>query len=244
MDASYRYVLFDLGGTLMHAQGDWEPVIARADRALADTLSVHHVEIDTKVFRQRLQQYYEQRDQNCEETTYHLVLRELLNDLGYGAAPQSLLRSALDALYSITQRNWLLEEDASDMLQSLKNRNCRMGIYSNAGDDKDVQELVAKFGIRAYFDFVLTSAACYYRKPHPRAFEMALAQWHVLPKDAVMVGDSLQADIEGAKKLGMKTVWITRRAKCKPEEKARVQPDVTIDRLDELAAALSIKADK
>jgi len=238
MNAPTLYLLFDLGGTLMRARGDWDPVIARADRALADTLSVHHIEIDTKVFRERLHQYYQQRDQNCEETTYHLVLRELLNELGYGAAPQSFLRSALDALYSITQRNWQLEEDALEMLQKFKSENYRLGIFSNAGDDKDVQELVEKFGIRPYFDFVLTSAACYYRKPHSRAFEMALAQWHAHPNEAVMIGDSLQADIEGAKKLGMKAVWVTRRANFSADERRRILPDVEISGLDELFSVI------
>lgn len=232
------YVLFDLGGTLMRGRGDWEPVTARADRALTDALSVYHVELDAKVFRERLRRYYAERDQNCEETTYHHVLRELLNDLGYDAAPESYLRTALDALYAITQRNWQLEADADAALRDIQDARYRMGIFSNAGDDKDVQELVANFGIRPYFDFVLTSAACYYRKPHRRAFEIALAQWSAIPQAAVMVGDSLEADIEGAQKLGMKTVWISRRAKFAPEQKARIQPDFEINQLGELLPIL------
>ena len=235
---STGYILFDLGGTLMYARDDWEPILSRADRALADALLVHHIELDTQVFRARLHQYYEQRDQNCEETTYHFVLRELLRDLGYAAAAESVVRSALDALYTITQRNWLLEEDVTATLQKLKSENYRLGIFSNAGDDQDVQELVGKFGIRPYFDFVLTSAACYYRKPHPRAFEIALAQWSIPPKDAVMVGDSLQADIAGAQQSGIKTVWITRRAKFTADEKQRVQPDFEISQVDELLPVL------
>ena len=233
-----RYILFDLGGTLMHARADWSPILSRADQALADTLRAHHIELDTKVFRAHLRQYYQQRDQDCEETTYHFVLRELLRELGYADVAESTLRSALDALYSLTQNNWELEEDALAAIQKLNSQNVHLGIFSNAGDDKDVQELIENFGIRPYFDFVLTSAACYYRKPHPRAFEMALAQWNITPPEALMIGDSLHADIEGAKKLGMQTIWITRRATFIPEEKARVQPDFEISGLDKLFSVL------
>ncbi|MDD2921886.1 MAG: HAD family hydrolase [Anaerolineales bacterium] len=234
MKAHIRYILFDLGGTLMRARGDWNPIYRRADQALADSLRANNIELDTKIFRARLRQYYEQRDKDCAETTYHFVLRELLRELGYTEVAESTLRSALDAMYSVTQTNWELEDDSQAAIQKLKSQNYRLGIFSNAGDDKDVQELIENFGVRAYFDFVLTSAACYYRKPHPRAFEIALARWNIEPAEAMMIGDSLQADIVGAKNLGMQTIWITRRATFTAEEKQRVQPDFEISRFDEL----------
>ena len=135
---------------------------------------------------------------------------------------------------SITQTNWILEEDTLATIQKLKSKKYHLGIFSNAGDDKDVQELIENFGIRSYFDFVLTSAACYYRKPHPRAFEIALAQWSISPEDAVMIGDSLQADIYGAKNLDMQTIWITRRAQFNADDEQRIQPDFSLRSLNEL----------
>lgn len=242
MKANIRYILFDLGGTLMRARGDWRPVYQRADQALADSLSAHHIELDAKIFRARLHQYYEQRDKDLAEITYHFILRELLRELGYIEVAESILRSALDAMYSITQTNWELEDDAYATIQKLKSQNYHLGIFSNAGDDQDVQELIENFGVRPYFDFALTSAACYYRKPHPRAFEIALAQWNIEPAEAAMIGDSLQADINGAKKLGMQTIWITRRAEFTADEKQRVQPDFKISRFDELFSILNLAA--
>ena len=94
------------------------------------------------------------------------------------------------------------------------------------------------FGIRPYFDFVLTSAACYYRKPHPRAFEIALAQWNISPNEAAMIGDSLQADIYGAKSLGMQTGWITRRAQFTGDDEQRIKPDFSLHSLNELFPTL------
>ncbi len=47
-------------------------------------------------------------------------------------------------------------------------------------------------------------------KPHPSIFESALAQVGVAPADAVMVGDSLAHDIEGARQLGMRAVLVSR----------------------------------
>jgi len=235
-----RHILFDLGGTLMHARGDWAPVFERADQALANQLGSHHIRLEAKTFRTRLHEYYEQRDKDFQETTYHFVLRELLKGLGYASVAESILRSALDAMFAVTQSNWALEEDTVAVIQKLKSQNYNLGIFSNAGDDKDVQELVESFGIHPHFDFVLTSAGCYYRKPHARAFEIALAQWSISPEDAVMVGDSLEADIFGAKKLGMQAIWITRRAQFTADDHTaqRIQPDFSLGDLDGLLPTL------
>lgn len=222
----------------MHDRDDWLPILARADEALAHKLKENDIELGAAVFRDRLHAYYEQRDHDFRETTYHFVLHELLTELGHGDVAESVLRSALDALYSVTQQNWALEDDTLTTLQRLKSQNYHMGILSNAGDDQDVRELIEKFGIRGYFDFVLTSAACFYRKPHPRSFEIALAHWNIPPIEAVMIGDSLEADILGAKLLGMKTVWITRRARFSDEEMRRITPDFSMRKLIELVPTL------
>jgi putative hydrolase of the HAD superfamily len=235
MNASpIHHILFDLGGTLMHARRDWAPVFERADLALTKKLSEHQIKLEAKTFRTRLHEYYKQRDRDFQETTYHFVLRELLKELGYTEIAEPILRSALDAMFTITQANWNLESDIVSTIQKLKSQKYNLGIFSNAGDDKDVQELIGKFGIRSYFDFVLTSAACYYRKPHARAFEIALAQWNIEPEDALMVGDSLDADVFGAKSLGMQTIWLTRRAEFTADEKQRIQPDFSINDLNGL----------
>jgi len=241
MNASpIRHILFDLGGTLMHARKNWPPILEKADQALTDKLNENNIKLETKIFRARLHQYYDQRDRDYQETTYHFVLRELLKEVGYADVAESVLRSALDAMYSITQKNWSLEDDALVTIQNLKLNNYKLGVFSNAGDDQDVQELVENFGIRSYFDFVLTSANCFYRKPHPRAFEIALAQWSISPEDAIMIGDSLEADIQGAKILNMQTIWITRRAQINKDDGAapRIQPDFSLTRLNQVLSTL------
>lgn len=224
----------------MHSTADWTPIHEQADQALANTLRAHNIELDAKQFRARLREFFEQRDKDHQETTYHFVLRELLTELGHAEVTEPVLRSALDALYAVTQPNWQLESDALEMLKQLRSQNYHLGIFSNAGDDKDVQQLVKNFGIRSYFDFVLTSAACFYRKPHPRAFEIALAQWNITPQEAAMIGDSLEADIHGAKEAGITAIWISRRAHFTDAELQRIKPDFSLRKLNELCPTLDM----
>lgn len=237
-----RAILFDFGGTLMYGRQDWTPIVAKADDVLTEHLRTQGMEINPSTFplefRKNLDEYFKQREKDLLETTYMFVLRELLGNKGYDDIASDVLRGALDKLFSVTQANWALEEDAIPTLQTLKAKGYNLGIISNAGDDTDVQQLARGFGITEYFDFILTSAACSYRKPHPRIFELALSNWYCPPNEAVMVGDNLVADIRGAQNVGIYGIWINRRADPDMEKQEQVQPDASLASLSELPAIL------
>lgn len=237
-----RAILFDFGGTLMYGRRNWTPIVAKADDALTNYLRSQGMEVSLNTFstefRKRLNEYFHQREKDLLETTYTFVLRELLKDKGYSDVSSEFLRSALDALFSITQDNWVLEKDAIPTLEVLKENGYNLGIVSNAGDNTDVQQLAKGFGITKYFDFILTSAACSYRKPHPRIFELALSNWYCLPSEAVMIGDNLDADIRGAQQAGLYGVWISRRADPVSEEQAQIEPDAEVANLSDFPAIL------
>lgn len=226
----------------MFERDSWHSINPHADEALTLYLREQGMELNLSTFpvefRRRLNDYFKQREKDLFETTYSFVLRDILTDKGYGEISEDILRNALDRLFAITQTNWLLEEDTLPTLQRLEADGYKMGLLSNAGDDKDVQQLVKNFGIGQYFDFILTSAACSYRKPHPRIFEIALSKWYFLSSEAVMIGDNLDADIRGAKNAGLSALWLKRRAGSVSEDQAQVPPDAVLSSLSELPAAL------
>jgi len=235
-----RAVIFDLGNTLMRpvAPDLWPEVIRRGNQALMDFLCEKDIleECDTFMmeFNQRLHQYYDERDALMIETSTFLVLKELLYEKGYTTIPDNIIREGLDAHYAITQKNWQLEDDTIACLSTLQQQKYKMGLVSNAGDDRDVFQLVEKFNIDPYFDFILTSAACGYRKPHQRIFQLALENFNVSAENVAMVGDTLDADILGANQMGMYSIWITRRAKIPSDKELPIQPQATVKSLSEL----------
>ena len=237
-----RAVILDLGGTLMYERTSWHAVTSQGDEALTNYLREQGMELNLSTFprefRRRLDKYFKKREKDLLETTYSFVLRDLLTDKGHGDVSEDILRTALDRLFAVTQTNWVLEDDALATLQKLEENGYRLGLISNAGDDEDVQQLARRFGIDRYFDFILTSAACSYRKPHPRIFELALSNWYFLPSEAVMVGDNLEADVRGAQKVGLYAIWLNRRAGRRTPEQISIQPDATLSTLYELPAFL------
>lgn len=240
-----RGVLFDLGNTLIHFDGAWPEVMQAADAELLSYLQQEGFQLDpqdfVREFRRRLNEYYQQRESEFVEYTTALVLRSLLTELGNGPVEDSRLRPALRRLYSVSQAHWKREEDALPMLDALQSAGYKLGIISNASDDEDVQTLVDKAGIRSYFEFVLSSAACGIRKPNPAIFEIGLQRLGLTAGQVAMVGDTLGADILGARNAGLYSIWITRRADT-PDNRDHddtILPDAQIATLAQLPELLA-----
>ncbi len=233
-------LLFDLGSTLLYSPSPWPSFFERADNAMLDVLLQNGINLErTKFLRDiqaHLDNYYAQRDKDNIERTWMVSLREFLAERGYADIPDPVLRAALDALFAVTQTNWVVEEDAIPTLRILKGEGYRLGLVSNAADDKNVQQLVDRWGLRSYFEFIVTSAACGVRKPRPEIFQLALDHFKISPEKAAMIGDTLGADIEGANQMGMYSVWIKRRAERTDPDTI---PQATVEYLKDIPNLLS-----
>lgn len=61
--------------------------------------------------------------------------------------------------------------------------------------------------ISIYFSTVTTSEEAGAKKPHPQIFEKAIKKSNALPANSLMIGDNYEADIQGAEKAGMQSVY-------------------------------------
>ena len=84
----------------------------------------------------------------------------------------------------------------------------------------------------------MVSEAAGVKKPDPEIFRRALRQLNVTALETVFVGDNPNADIDAAKALGMKGVWI--RNACWPPP-ARL--DAAISQICELPRMIDTMSD-
>ncbi|MGA2489482.1 MAG: HAD family hydrolase [Anaerolineales bacterium] len=241
--SKFKVILFDFGSTLIYPKAPWPPFYAQADQALVERLQQSGIPLDNKAFSSEgetfLDAYIARWGANITEKTTFSFLSELLEQKGFQNIPASVIRSALDGLYSITQQNWVLEADAIPTLKTLREKGYRLGMISNTTDDKNVRQLLDREELRPYFENILTSAACGFRKPDERIFQLALDYFRIPPEQAVMVGDTLEADILGANRTGMYSIWITRRVQLPEEGELTIQPQAVITTLDQIPGLLA-----
>ena len=239
----FKVILFDFGSTLIYSKDPWPPIYEQADRALVQVLQQAGIQLDIKAFSSEfetfLDSYYAERGTSLIERTTFSALHELLQQKGFQDIPDSVVRLALDAMYSITQQNWYLETDTISTLTTLQERGYRLGIISNTSDDKNVQQLLDRWELRPFFETIITSAICGIRKPDRRIFQLALEHFGVPAGQVAMVGDSLEADILGANQLGIYSIWITRRVDLPEEGELAIQPQAVLPTLDLIPALLT-----
>ncbi len=58
-----------------------------------------------------------------------------------------------------------------------------------------------------YFSIIVISEAIGLRKPDPEIYLYTCNQLDCKPSECIFIGDNPKADIEGAKKIGMKTIY-------------------------------------
>ena len=127
--------------------------------------------------------------------------------------------------------NFELYEDALPVLELLRRSRLKIGLVSNTSRDLDA--FIRHFALDV--DAWISSGTHGKVKPSPTIFRAALALLEVEPEAAVMVGDSLLDDIEGARALGMRAFLLDR------EERYPDEPD-RLTTLLALPAALGLTA--
>jgi len=73
---------------------------------------------------------------------------------------------------------------------------------------EEVQHIKMKnSGIENYFSEIITSERAGFKKPDKRIFDFSMQLTNALPRHSLMIGDSLEADIIGAKNAGLHQVF-------------------------------------
>ena len=65
---------------------------------------------------------------------------------------------------------------------------------------------IEKSGIKSFFTELITSDEVGLKKPNPKVFEYALSKANAKTQESIMIGDSMEADIQGAINVGMKAI--------------------------------------
>ncbi len=106
--------------------------------------------------------------------------------------------------------------DGAPQLLARLHRRTRIGIVSN-NELAEQEEKIRFLGIGACVDVLVVSAELGIAKPDPRIFRAALDRAGVGADDAVMIGDSWENDVVGARGVGMRTVWFNRFRLPRPD---------------------------
>ncbi len=144
--------------------------------------------------------------------------------------PESLLNKIADLYIFYLSKQTHLIDGAFEVLEYLKPKY-RLHIITNGF--AEIQENKLKnSNLANYFDIVVDSEMAKVKKPNPIIYELALNMAGVSKKNAIMIGDSLEADVLGAIDFGMDAI-------CYNYHKDKMPENIkSIDNLVELITIL------
>jgi putative hydrolase of the HAD superfamily len=108
-----------------------------------------------------------------------------------------------------------LYDDVPPVLRELADAGLRIGLISNT--HRCLASFQSHFELQGLITATVSSSDHGLMKPHPSIFTAALQLLDVGPAEAVMVGDSLKHDVEGALGVGMRAVLLNRGDSAAPK---------------------------
>lgn len=146
-----------------------------------------------------------------------------------GTSDATLVDGLVDAFGRLRRGLKPLDPDAMAVLGDL-GREHRLALVTNGAPDVQ-REKLAGTPLAAQFAAIVISVEVGVGKPDPRIFQAALDALDVANAEAVMVGDSLERDIAGARRAGLRSIWLDR---ADTAAAGPIAPDARIRSLREL----------
>ena len=187
-----KAILFDLDGTLLNREASvqafihdqYERKIRVLGSAEKEQYCTRFIELDNNGY-------------TWKDQVYQQIVQEYRLDISY--------EELLDDYIDLFQKHCVGFAGMTELLNCLKQSGYLLGLVSNGRTHFQLKNVRA-LGIEEQFDTILISEEEGVKKPDSQIFNRALNRLNVTPHEAVYIGDHPVNDIEGAKKVGIRTI--------------------------------------
>ncbi len=190
-----KAILFDFWGTLAD-NGTRGPT--------KGTLQILRIPMEYKDFITKFESVFFTQAYPTQEEAFKAVCD------AFGVRPYPIVISKLIGLWNKNKLFAKTYPDTVEVLEHLKSHGYKLAIVSNTQQGA-VEDVMEKLDLAKHFDAIVLSYEHGVLKQDGELYEIALKELGVDKQDAIVVGDSIETDMEGAKAAGIKAVLIDRR---------------------------------
>lgn len=198
---TYTHIIFDLDDTLL----DFQQTQAAALRHVLEEYQLPKTTETTTLYQTINTNLWKEMEKgnitraDIFSTRFEAFLNEFGLDVNGAAVDEQYRRHLETGFQTIAQ--------APEVLSSLKAKGFHLLAGSN-GVGRIQRKRLAGSKLRGYFEDLFISEEVGFSKPDKRFFETIFDKTKESdPSKYIMVGDSLTADIQGAKNVGIDSVW-------------------------------------
>nr|MDO8099103.1 HAD family hydrolase [Candidatus Njordarchaeota archaeon] len=242
----FAAIIFDLGDTLVRFPWDVRSVGKEGGMEMSlfdklvkvtyDSLVKSGIEVDWPSFHEKYMSVRAEQLEWQKKTLHEYDMDDrvsrTLSALGLKISPDSAtVKKATDDHYASYTNYIEMEREVPKILQDLRSKR-KLGLITNFAHPPSIYKILSKFDLRKFFDVIVVSREVGWVKPSPKIFKAALSSLKMRSSQCVFVGDDAEADIKGAKGVGMKTIFISKKGSTCQEA------DATIRHITELKSTI------
>ena len=191
-----KAIIFDLDNTLL----DFMNMKKMAITAAVDGMVEAGLDVVPSEAYNKIVYIYESGGWENQE-----ILNDFLKEIS-GQVDYKFLAAGIVAYRRARDAALALYPGVQKTLIKLSKMGLKLAIVSDA-PRREAWLRICYLNLHNFFDLVLTFDDIGKRKPSPKGFEMALKNFNLSPEEVLMVGDWPERDMEGAKRLGIKTIF-------------------------------------
>ncbi len=209
----YKHLFFDLDHTLW----DFETNAKSSMQTVYNDLLLQQKGIDdfdlffTKYmyYNDLLWERYRKGFIKQDELRWKRMFKTLLD---FKIGSESLAKEMSTLFLQLLPTRNALFPHTIELLNYLQQKNYHMHLITNGFEDVQIKKCTHA-AIDSFFTAIITSEASNSLKPRKEIFEYALTKTGATLQNSIMIGDNIEADIEGARNVGMHTIWVNHLTK-------------------------------
>jgi putative hydrolase of the HAD superfamily len=203
-----RAILFDAGFTLTFHDGARLAAYAAKAGVTADAAALERAERALREEYRETEGVVMRTHHDGGFSWHERLYRRLLALSDTPGAPEALDRAAAVMLREHRASNaWRrIGLGVRESLERLRGAGFKLAVVSNS--EGTIEQMLREIDLGPLFDAVIDSSVVGVTKPDPRIFAIALDRLGVAAADALMVGDSPSADVDGASAAGIRAALI------------------------------------
>ena len=197
-----QHVFFDLDHTLW----DFEK---NSDLTFQKVFKINNLQIDINSFLEIYKplnfNYWKlyREEKVTKSALRYGRLKETFDAINFKVSDELINLMADQYITHLADFNFLFD-GTFEILDYLKEKY-KLHIITNGFEEIQTKKMINS-NIHHYFDKVITSESVGVKKPNPKVFNYALQMVKATPNECMMIGDNLEADIQGAINCGIKAI--------------------------------------
>ena len=209
-----KAIIFDLDNTLY----DYDSCNAIAEKKLFKEIS-----LDFEIPEEKIPELYQCVKNHVkmaignEVAASHnrlLYMQDICEKLGRN--PLLYAMKFYDVYWNAMLDNMKLFDYVEPLIEEARKRGIKIGILTDLTAHIQYRKII-KLGLAEKIDYLVTSEEAGVEKPSEKIFLKMLGKMRVEPYEALMIGDSYEKDILGAKKVGMEVLHYDRKTRMMEE---------------------------